>query len=204
MDDRELRALFNLLEGGINRQAEIMESLRRDNPNIGISAFVIAGDILSAEKCTQEVLSGKEALKLVWRVGSYARFDWAYHHLEHKDLLELLPELWSFSDPDDTKDEYLRLWEEKRRLSQKIVIDDKPLPNNKAFKVYRGQSQAAKIGISWSLDETVAQNFGRSGGLRETIKDGIIYQAQVNRNDIIAFLSSRGESEIIVNPNNLY
>lgn len=195
--------VLNTLEASFKRQLELAAELRKKNPNLGITALVIAGDMLTAENCTNQVKLGANPLDLLWRVGSYARFDWAYKHLDKADLLRLLAELWVSSDPNDTNLEYLNLWEEKRRMSGKIILDDKELPAQKVFLIYRGQARGSELGISWTLDKNIASKFSNSGGLRERISGGIQYKARIRREHILAYLTSRNEAEVIINPENL-
>src|SRR5437870_1565200 len=104
---------------------EVAAELLSENPNLGISAYVIAGDILSAERATelleQKKLTPKQALNLV---GSYARFDWAVKHLQKRTLFKMLPELWRGADPDDAKPEYLTLWREAWKRNGRRMITD--------------------------------------------------------------------------------
>lgn len=68
--------------------------------------------------------------------------------------------------------------------------------------VYRGVSEYNKNNIkvlSWTLDKEKAEWFANRW---KTI--GYVYQAKINKNDIIAFCDQRAEKEIIVNYNKLY
>lgn len=159
-----------------------------------ITRLVVASDILSARRITEEYEQTKDP-GLVWMVGSYARVDWAIDNLPKKDLLEIWPELWVSSDPDDTNPVYLEIWRECPHF-------DKPLTES-TYKVYRGQ-RLGPDGFSWTLDRKVAEKFARTGGLREKIRDGVVLEKVVPREKILAYLVERGEDEVIIDDQNKY
>lgn len=178
----------------------ITEQLLKDNPGLGITAFVIASDIQSARRATEAVknklLKPVEALNLV---GSYARFDWAIEHLTEAELFQRLPQLWSGSDPDDTKIEYLELWRRARAARGQIITDGQPLPPGQYLEIHRGQRESDPVGYSWSLSKKVAARFAMGAGLRRLIDDGILLSAEIDRRHVLAYLTGRGEQEVIIN-----
>lgn len=99
------------LEQYAAEHSRILSALLADNPGLGITAYVMANDIVFASQMAEMVRAGiLTAEEAVWRVGSFARLDWAITHCPDAWVIENLPELWSGSDPDDTKPEYLALW----------------------------------------------------------------------------------------------
>lgn len=67
--------------------------------------------------------------------------------------------------------------------------------------VYRGvTSYNAKNvrALSWTLDRSKAEWFAHRFG-----EDGKVYQAQINKADILAIFTSRNESEVVLNPRKL-
>ena len=59
--------------------------------------------------------------------------------------------------------------------------------------IYRGcQKGINENGLSWSLDKSKAEFFANRFG-----KKGIILERTVSKNDIVAVLTGRGESEVI-------
>lgn len=180
------------------RRGELMKPLMANGMNF-LTAIVVAGDLLSAEHADKMVAEGIPAEEAVNFIGSYARFDWALKNVPKEKLLAILPDLWVGADPDDTKPEYLMLWKEAFMANgAEIVIDEKPLPKRKSFKIYRGQVGDAK-GISWTLDRSIAVKFAATGGGRGEVSGGKILEKTVTRKQILAYLTSRGESEVILN-----
>lgn len=184
------------------RYPAIVEKLLADDPSLGITAYIIAGDLLTAEQNAEMVQSGEaKAQDLVWRVGSFARLDWAIKYCSDAFVLENLPRLWVGSDPDDTKPEYLALWRRAfERNGSAIIWDHNPLPFQDEYQVYRGQRMSDPIGISWSLNEDVAQSFAEGAGVRRTLTDGVIVEQTVPRERVLAYLTGRDEDELIVIP----
>lgn len=189
------------MQKDFKRQEEIRAELLEKNPNLGISAFVIAGDIFSAEKATKRVQEGMPAEEALNYIGSYARFDWSVKNLQKPILLPMLPKLWSGSDPDDTNQEYLQLWKDAWKLNgRKTVCDGKKLPRRKKLRIFRGQAKDATVGFAWTLDVTIARKFAMTGGLRGMIKNGIVLEDVVSPDNVYGYITGRGESEIITDP----
>jgi len=183
-----------------------------------ISAVVIAGDITSGERSKAWVERGLDATDAVGFVGSFARLDfvvWAvdHGHLSNEYLMENLPDLWRGSDPDDTDPRFLQLWK-RAWLADEATIFDSPkgmtlldiATDGEWVKVYRGQVGDPKQapGIAWSTDWKVANKFAKTGGLRGVIDlGGYVLTRWVRREDILAYLVGRGESEVVVDPRDL-
>jgi hypothetical protein len=191
------------LERYARRTEELIRELRASDPSLPlVSAIILSGDIFSGELMADEVESGREkATKVVWQVGSYARMEWALRHCGQEWALKNLPELWVSSDPDDTKPEYMRLWRTASALNDcEIICDGKPLAfrAHSHYRIYRGQSESAPVGISWTLSRATAKKFASNGGSRVPIHDGVILERSVKRDQILAYLTTRGEEEIIL------
>lgn len=163
-----------------------------------VSALVIAGDMESAERADVALRKGGDPMKLQNTVGSYARFEWCVKNLPRAQLLRMLPDLWVWSDPDDSDPAYLALWREAyTRNGRAPVTLGAPLPPGDVFTVYRGQIGEA-AGLSWTLDRDVARKFSRTGGLRTVSSGGRVISRRVIRSKILAYLTDRNESEVIV------
>jgi hypothetical protein len=190
----------------ITRQNEIMGELIAKGIS-PITAVVMSGDIQIAEMATEMVVNGTPATEALNFVGSYARFDWAVANLPKRTLLKMLPELWRSADPDDTKPEYLALWREAYKANGGTVCDGKQLPtrygNGAAIErpavltIYRGQI-GNTVGISWTLDRKIAAKFAATGGGRAPVSGGKILKRVIRRDEALAYLTGRGESEVIV------
>lgn len=187
------------VEQMFKRQWEITEELLAKQPELGITAHIMSGDLAAAEIITAQVKARKmTASKAVNYIGSYARFQWAVEHLPKPELYRKLPELWSGSDPDDTNPAYLELWREASRIKKGPVLDGKKLPRRRELLVYRGQRPQDPIGFSWALDRRIAYKFATGAGLRRPIDDGTIYEARVRREWVLGYLTGRGEAEVII------
>lgn len=185
------------------RQSEIANSLTTEKGMPFLTAYIVAGDIMSGEKADAAVAAGVPAIEVYGFVGSYTRFDWCVKNLDRADLLQLLPELWVAADPDDTNPEYLTLWQDAFAANQGIVVDDATASLktffNKQVTVYRGQVGDA-LGISWTLNLGIAEKFARTGGGRQKVDGGKVLTGKVHRSKILAYLTSRDEFEVIVDP----
>lgn len=88
------------------RKDALAQKLLKQNPLLGITAFVMAGDLLSCEIADKQLKDGVPFLKASKFVGSFFRLDWMLRRASSKtrknDLFCELPETWSGSDPNDT------------------------------------------------------------------------------------------------------
>lgn len=187
------------------RRLELAHELSEQRGMSFITAVVAAGDMLSAEDATEKVkkkeLTPLQALK---QVGSYAKFDWAVKHLPKKQLFKRLPYIWMTADPDDTNPDYLALWKNAFRANgNKPILYTEPLPEGKYITVYRGQIGKKNPGFAWTTSWKTAQQFALSGGGRSTVKGGVILTGKVPRYKVLAYITERGEHELIVDPKNV-
>lgn len=180
------------------RYVQILDELMSKYPDGGITNVVMAGDIQTAEKMRDLVSAGKmRAADAVNFVGSYARFDFAIAQLTNDQLLDRLPELWIGCDPDDTELSYLALWRAaKKRNNDQIIKDGKALPQNRIL--YRGQDMKDPLGFSWTTDAAIAKKFAAGAGVRRPNRHPVIYRTGFQRSNVLAFLTGRGESEVIL------
>jgi hypothetical protein len=202
MDDDALR------EYG-QKVSERTALLMQQNPTLHyITATIIAGDLISADAVTDAVAKGEiTAVDALVRIGSYARFDWAVGamgagYLSTDDFYSRLPSLWRGSDPDDTQPNYLNLWHEAWvRNGCRTVCDGPPLRAlGNPLIVYRGGDPfTVKKGIAWTLNPKVARSFANGAGERIP-RNGVVIKGEVDRFDILAYLTGRKESEVIIDP----
>jgi hypothetical protein len=175
-----------------------------------ITAHIMAGDILSAKRATEMVERGEmPAERATHLVGSFARWDWVLTMLAagriHESWLALnVCDLWSGSDPDDTNPHYLALWERLRTINGGVIRDGRPLPKGAKgglLRVYRGgPAVGLPDGFAWTTDPKVAQRFAMGAGARIPIKGGVVIAGDVKPGYVLAFITGRGESEVIVSP----
>lgn len=184
------------------RQQARAQQLVNANPAISfVTAFIMAGDLLSADEMTEAVAAGRiKPADALHRIGSYARFKWAVKHLPEKALSRQLLTLWSGADPDDTDLSYLDLFRRRAaKESRGYAADGLLLPHAKTkFVVYRGQLSTDPYGFSWTLDRATAVKFANGAGHRTATPNGTIFQLEVSREHILAYITGRGESEVIV------
>jgi hypothetical protein len=180
-----------------------------------ITRMVMAQDIVSAARAERRLLSGEvNAAGSVYLVGSYAKLDYALRlvdagKLSMEWLLHELPSLWRGSDPDDTDPRFLELWKEARRRAGRVVRDETanelfnvPLPR-RTFLVYRGQRSGDPLGIAWSSKREVAEAFARGASFRGPIRDGELIVARARPSRVLAYITGRGEYEVIIDPKDL-
>lgn len=198
------------IEEQMDEQGALAEELMSKDPKLTfLSAFIIAGDLLSIERAKKMLKEGIDFDDATAFVGSYGRLEFAlwakkngYTTLDH--LLNILPDLWRGSDPDDSKVEYHALWLQAwEKNNRKTILDGKHLPRGKYLTIYRGQDEDQPTGISWSLREEVARKFANGAATRQLNRGGVVYEGQVLRSKIIAYLTLRNEEEVIVSPLNV-
>ena len=111
-DDKEA------MEAAERPKSEKAHELMDKDPTLPfISAYIIAGDILSGERAMKMMEAGVAYERAIMYVGSYARLDVSVRaqeagYLNRDELLEELPDLWRGSDPDDCDPRFLTLWHE--------------------------------------------------------------------------------------------
>lgn len=161
-------------------------------------ALTIGQDMASAERATELVRAGLRPLSALVFIGSYGRMEWALDNLTERQLLLRICGLWSGSDPDDTNPRFAEMW---RRLwwlrGHTPFLDGDPLPDGERLRIYRGQKPEAKVGIAWSMSEAVAEKFARGASERRADMGGVVLIQDIQREQIVAYLTKRGEQEVI-------
>lgn len=186
-------------------RGEQAQVLMEKNPRLSfITAFIIAGDQASARRSLDWMRQGLAFEHAVGLVGSYGRLGFLLDaeregFITRDQLLDALPEYWPGSDPDDTDRRFLDLWFEAFKRNGRVAVGD-PLPRRTLLTVYRGQFPEESYGIAWTLDRKVAQRFADGASLRTPTPGGVILKGRVRRSDVLAYLTERGESEVILDP----
>jgi hypothetical protein len=185
----------------------ISDWLRSEDPGLpSITAFVMAQDLGGAVRADILLEDGKPWKEALWTIGSYGRCEWVKRHIKSGDVSQeevypLLPDLWRGSDPDDTDPWWSMMWADAWEANGRVpILDGGPLPERSWLEVYRGQIGEAALGVSWSLDEKVARRFAMTGGGRFARAGGVVLKAEARRHSVFAYLTERGEQEVIVPP----
>jgi hypothetical protein len=200
------RQVLRLMAEQVRSESEIAERLVAENPGLHpITAYIMASDQESANLFGARFLEGEATFAQAQAlIGSYARFGWAVEQYQAgrvgaDEFFAALPELWTGSDPDDTDLRFYAIWKEAHERNGGVVCDsDQHLPSG-SFPIYRGQMPDAELGFSWSTSLDVARKFARGAGARVP-QPGIVYQARVQAPAVLAYLTARGEDEVIVGP----
>lgn len=199
------------LVANAEREQAIIERLTAKDPSLPwVTAIVMAGDIRQAEDARAMFDRGEiDARRALTLTGSYARWDfahtlWSEGHLTDDEYFGDLCDLWSGSDPDDRDPKWLAVWRQAKRWNGGAMLrDGKAIPTrDKAhpFPVYRGQMRDESVGIAWTRDPKTAQKFANGAGLRISNMGGVVIAGMAQRSDVLAYITGRGESEVIIDP----
>lgn len=201
----------------MERQGEIMMTLPADLPDV--TRFVIATDMEHAERLLVQFEAGRIMAEDVVRLsGSFSRCEMAVTLVEQgllsdEWLLPQWPELWRGADPDDTDPRFLDVW--KRAVAAnggKYLRDGDRLPRQKGnayqqgyLTIYRGgvTTTAAREGIAWSHDRSVAEKFAAGMGTRAMV-NGVLVKGMIRRDKVLGYLTGRNEYEVVVNPTDVF
>jgi hypothetical protein len=192
------------------RADEITSLLLKQQPDLHpITAHIIAGDLISAERATKRVAAGEDALKVYVTVGSYARWDWVVTMVRAGKIgaqwfADNICDLWRGADPDDTSADYLNIWKIARSQHGAVVRDGRPLPKARAdgtIKVYRGGDPfTVRKGFAWTTDPKIARKFADGAGTRVERRNGVVITGDVRPSHVLAYITGRNEAEVIVDP----
>ncbi len=188
------------------REAEIAETLPASIPFV--TRFIMAGDYRQGEDALACVRSGEwEPGRAVVLTGSYARVTVATTlvregYLTEEFLLSEWPELWRGADPDDTDPANWDVWQRAYARNGRSMLTDEgsPLPGKgNRIRVYRGQRPGDPVGCSWTTDERTARQFASGASFRTAVQ-GRVLRVVVPKNMVLAYLTGRGEYEVILDP----
>jgi hypothetical protein len=191
------------------RKAEVMTTLDPSLPDL--TRYVMAGDLVSCQDNLARLRAGEMLIEAALAfTGSYGRMTLLLAALDEglvsmDEALHILPHWWTISDPDDTDQRLICLWEKASERKRGIVTDGGPsLPRRQYFTVWRGQRVGDPIGCAWSLDRSIAERFARGASYRAPIANPQVIEVRIPRGIILAYLTGRGESEVIINPVDLH
>lgn len=191
------------------RESEIAETLDESLPVM--TRIVMAGDLRQAQDALLRLKSGEvDVERALVLTGSYGRMPLLLRALDDglitmDKALDLLPEWWSCSDPDDTDQRLICLWEQAFARKGGLVTDEgHSLPGKAYLTIWRGQRAGDPLGCAWSLDRGIAARFAAGASFRSPIPNPQIIEAKVPRGVILAYITGRGEEEVILNPDGLH
>jgi len=149
---------------------------------------------------------------------AYARGDWGRYVFIHERPFraEKLYEL-HIDGIDVPKDLYEDVWIDSENIWQnqdewnEMLVDlhergatlGEPLDGlSDEVVIYRGSTRRNMNGLSWTLDEEKARWFAKR--LLSDEDQAVVQRLVVPKSSILGYLTSRGESEILVNPDHAY
>lgn len=154
--------------------------------------------ILSRENVWQVVNTIRKSYRLTF-------FKYVNEYLSVRDFTENLKEVWVLSefpsrDVNVTKKEFAAWF---KVADKTILMDEDEIKKYNSFpetvQIYRGvASDAFKAGLSWSLSREKAEWFASRFEFEDC--QPVVYSFEINKSDILAYISERGESEVIIDP----
>lgn len=118
---------------------------------------------------------------------------WVEGEISNDILRQLLPHVWMDTEnPEQFGNAPLEMFEALGYVSDTNKVLEGELT------IYRGTQSKDEIGIEWSLHREVAEWFARRWATPSTTS--WLMTAKVDADDILAYLVTRGEAEVIVNP----
>ena len=109
---------------------------------------------------------------------------------------ELLRSVWVAAGRVDNVHEFMPFFKSNRPSKNWFMTPEDATAFNKMvfpLKVYRAYSQEPDPGISWTLNEQWCKEYA-------TVRDMHVKSRTVMREDVFAYISRRGEEEIIILP----
>ena len=126
-------------------------------------------------------------------------------YLSKEDFSKLLADVWvaSESPNDDVNVSIAKAVQYFKYADKKVLMDENEYAAYKEFPdtltVYRGVGVSRNPeGISWTIDKDKAIWFAHRFDIKG--KSGYLLEAEIKKEDILAYFKSRGEEEIVVKP----
>jgi hypothetical protein len=175
-----------------------------------LTQTVMASDLVSMRRWRKRADAGEVPYATAMNlVGSYFRWDFAYDlwkegKITDDEFFTDICDRWRGSDPDDRDPRWLTVWRQaKARNGGAMLRDGKAIPTrDKAhpFPVFRGQMRNDTVGIAWTRDPKIAIKFANGAGIRVSNMGGVVIAGMAQRSDVLAYITGRGESEVIIDP----
>ena len=158
-------------------------------------------------KKIDEAKSAYEIFLMLNKTYALTFIKYAKDGLSAAEFSEILADAWIKAeapnmDVNVSKTELVGLFNQADKQSLMTEDEQKRFADlTETVTVYRGvTSYNAKNvrALSWTLDRSKAEWFAHRFS-----EDGKVYQAQINKADILAIFTSRNESEVVLNPRKL-
>lgn len=117
--------------------------------------------------------------------------------IKKEDLFRIVEYVWTDSEGPCVN---LEVWKYIFNYCEELgVLEDSKKDLPEKFTIYRGTRAGIKdIGISWTLDASVAKMFSERFYTKRTNKQPIVKIKEVKKGDIFLFTDARGEKEVIL------
>ena len=187
------------------------------HPFFQTSVYTIGGEkfrMLDLTNCEERELAIKNVVKIIEKVKGISEFfmlvtkpylpaffKFTHKYMSEQDYAEFLSEMWTYvefpnNDANISKLEFIKLFEKANKdflMTKDELQYIEQMPEE--ITIYRGLNGKASVkALSWTTDISKAEWFAnRFGG------NGEVHSAKVNKRDILAYFTGRGESEVVVN-----
>lgn len=117
--------------------------------------------------------------------------------IKKEDLFRIVEYVWTDSEDPCVN---LEVWKYIFNYCEELgVLEDSKRDLPEKFTIYRGTRAGIEdIGISWTLDASVAKVFSERFYTKRTDKQPIVKVKEVKKEDIFLFTDARGEKEVIL------
>lgn len=117
--------------------------------------------------------------------------------IKKEDLFRIVEYVWTDSEGPCVN---LEVWKYIFNYCEELgVLEDSKKDLPEKFTIYRGTRAGIEdIGISWTLDASVAKMFSERFYTKRTNKQPIVKVKEVKKEDIFLFTDARGEKEVIL------
>lgn len=117
--------------------------------------------------------------------------------IKKEDLFRIVEYVWTDSEGPCVN---LEVWKYIFNYCEELgVLEDSKKDLPEKFTIYRGTRAGIEdIGISWTLDASVAKMFSERFYTKRTNKQPIVKIKEVKKEDIFLFTDARGEKEVIL------
>ncbi len=156
-----------------------------------------------------QINSSKDLHSIFFRINNpykLAFFKYVNEYLSEEDFAEALIYCYTLTEftSDNTNVSKSQMLNYFKKAKKEYLMDEKELAKYNSLpeqvEIYRGVGDSRyKTEFSWTLNYNKAEWFAN----RFNSDTPIIYSCLINKSDIITYIASRGEDEVIVNTKNL-